>query len=140
MEFDGSFGLAEKSPVKEADRQIDESRIQAEELIFEAELLLSDSLALEASEKQEEHFLEELPRAVFVGIGQGGVTGGGDAEVFQFTLTSAQAAGDFPEGMGSAQLAEEHGHKLSPAGEASSMAFGTGFLNDLIKFISGKEL
>ncbi len=36
---------------KEAGRQIDEGRIQADELIFEPEFLLSDSLALEASEK-----------------------------------------------------------------------------------------
>ena len=45
--------------------------------------------------------------------------------MFQFALTTAQTAGDFPEGMGSAQLAEEHGHELAPAGEASGVAFGT---------------
>ena len=60
--------------------------------------------------------------------------------MLQFALTTAQATGDFPEGMGSTQLAEEHGHELGPAGEASGMAFGTGFLNGLMKFISGKEL
>jgi hypothetical protein len=60
--------------------------------------------------------------------------------MFQFALTTAQTAGDFPEGMGSAQLAEEHGHELAPAGEASGMALGTGFLNGLMKFISRKEL
>ena len=49
MKFDGSFGLTEKSPVKKADRQIDDGRIQADELIFEPELFLSNSLALEAS-------------------------------------------------------------------------------------------
>lgn len=58
----------------------------------------------------------------------------------QFALTTAQAAGDFPEGIGSAQLAEEHSHELGPAGEASGMAFGTGFLNGLVRFISRKEL
>jgi len=49
MKFDGSFGLTEKSPVKKADRQIDDGRIQADELIFEPEPFLSNSLALEAS-------------------------------------------------------------------------------------------
>ena len=55
-----------------------------------------------------------------VGIGQGGVAGSGDAEVFQFALTTTQATGNLPEGMGSAQLAEEHAHKLTPGGEASA--------------------
>ena len=44
MQFDGSFGSAEMSPVKEADRQIDDGGIQADELILEPELFLSDSL------------------------------------------------------------------------------------------------
>ena len=52
MEFDGSFGLAEESPVKKADRQINEGRVQADELIFEPELFLSDSFALEAGQKR----------------------------------------------------------------------------------------
>ncbi len=49
MELDGFFGLKEKSPVKEADRQIDDGRIQADELIFEPKLSFSDSLTLEAT-------------------------------------------------------------------------------------------
>ncbi len=77
---------------------------------------------------------------MLVGIGQGGVTGGGNAEVFQFALTTTQATGDFPEGMGSAQLAEEHGHKLAPAGEASRMTFGLSLYNGSMKFIAGKKL
>ncbi len=60
--------------------------------------------------------------------------------MFQFALTTAQVAGDFAEGMGSAQLSEEHSHELAPAGEAPGMALGMGFPNGLVKFISRKEL
>src|SRR5512142_2289517 len=89
MELNSSFGLAEKSPVKETDRQINEGGVQADQLIFEAELFLPDPFFLEPSQKHEENVLKELPRPVFVGIGQGGVAGGGNAQMFQFALTSA---------------------------------------------------
>jgi hypothetical protein len=42
--------------------------------------------------------------------------------------------------MGSAQLAKEHGHKLTPGREASGMTFGLGLFDGSMKFISGKEL
>jgi hypothetical protein len=42
--------------------------------------------------------------------------------------------------MGSAQLAEEHGHELAPAGETPGVAFGFGFLDEFLEFISRKEL
>jgi hypothetical protein len=69
MEFDGSFGSAEMSPVKEADGQVDKGRIQADELILKPEYFLPDSLVLEALKEEEKEFLIELPGPVFVGVG-----------------------------------------------------------------------
>jgi hypothetical protein len=42
--------------------------------------------------------------------------------------------------MGSAQLAEEHGHELTPARKAPSMAFSSGFLDRLLKLSPRKQL
>ena len=69
MEFDGSFGSAEMSPVKEADGQVDKGRIQADELILKPEPFLPDSLVLEALQEKEKEVLIELPGPVFVGVG-----------------------------------------------------------------------
>jgi len=58
----------------------------------------------------------------------------------QFALRAAQTSGDFPKGMGSPQVAKEHGHELPPAGKASGMTFSLGLLNSAMEFISGKQL
>jgi hypothetical protein len=38
------------------------------------------------------------------------------------------------------QLAEEHGNKLAPTGEATRMIFGSVIADSLLEFHSGKEL
>jgi hypothetical protein len=42
--------------------------------------------------------------------------------------------------MGPAQMTEEHGDELTPAGESSGMAFGASLFDGLLKFMSWKEL
>lgn len=77
---------------------------------------------------------------MFVRVGEGGAVGSGNAQVFQFALTTSEASDDLPEGMGSAQMTEEHGDELAPAGEPSGMAFGASLFDRLVKFMSRKEL
>ena len=60
--------------------------------------------------------------------------------MLQFPLAALEATGDFSEGVGSPQVAEEHGHELAPTGEPPGVAFGFGFLDEFLKFISRKEL
>jgi hypothetical protein len=48
------------------------------------------------------HLLIQFPGTMLVGIGQGRVTGSGDAQVFQFPLTASKTSGDLSEGMGTA--------------------------------------
>jgi hypothetical protein len=42
----------------------------------------------------------------------------------QFAFTASQAVADLAQRVGMGQLAERHGHELSPAGEAFGGAFG----------------
>jgi len=77
---------------------------------------------------------------MLIGIGKGGSARGSDSQMLQFTLTASQASANFPEGMGSAQLTEEHGNKLAPASESSGMSFGFCFPHGLLKVDSGKQL
>ena len=77
---------------------------------------------------------------MLIRIGQGGAAGGRDTQVFQLPLTASQTPGNLPEGMSSIQLTEEHGHKLSPAGESPSMPLGFRFYDCLLELISRKQL
>jgi hypothetical protein len=42
--------------------------------------------------------------------------------------------------LGLSELAEEHGHELSPAGEPSGMALGAVLADQLLKFQARKQL
>jgi hypothetical protein len=63
VQFDGSFGPAEVSPVKKADRQINNGGIQANQFILETELLFADSFVLDPFKEEEKEFLIQLPGA-----------------------------------------------------------------------------
>ncbi len=75
-----------------------------------------------------------------VRIRQGGMAGGSDSKMFQFTITASKASGNLPERVGAAQLTKEHGHKLAPTGKPSGMSFGFGLLHGLEKLGFGKKL
>jgi len=60
--------------------------------------------------------------------------------VFQFALAGSEAVGDFAQGIGFSQLTEEHADELVPAGEAPGVAFGVSSFDELLEFMSWKEL
>jgi len=140
VQFDSPFGTPKFRPVKESHRKIDDGRIQAEQLILEPKLLLSDKLLGTSLMELEKDPWVKFPRAMFIGIGQGGMSRSCDPQMFQFSLAASQTPGDFSQRVGSSQLAEKHGHKLPPAGETSGMAFSFGFFHDLMKFNPRKQL
>ncbi len=140
VQFDRPFGPSEMSPIKNAQTQIDGGRIEADQLVFEPEFLLSRKLSSTSVEQLTKQMLVKLPGAVFIRIRQGGAAGGSDTQMFQLPLTASQAPSNLPEGMGSAQLTEKHGHKLPPAGESPSMALGFRFSDRLLELDSRKQL
>ncbi len=77
----------------------------------------------------------QLPRTMSIGIGEGGSVWDTNSHMFQFPLTVSGTFSNFSEGMDSAQLAERHGHELSPTRKAPGMTLGLGFLID--RFIVG---
>ena len=61
--------------------------------------------------------------------------------MMQFSFTAGQASADLPQAMSTAQLAKQHGDKLSPAAETACMALGFGLLQDqLLKLPARKKL
>src|SRR4030043_1530902 len=124
MEFDRSFGPAEFGPVKKGYGKVDDRGIQTTQRILETKFLLRKRLATATLKETEKDFLVKLPGAVLIGISQGGTARSRNAQVLQFSLATSEASGYFPEGMGSAELAEEHGDKLSPTAKSFGAALG----------------
>jgi len=88
-------------------------------------------LFAEARQRGPEQFFEQGGGAVLVGVGQGGSTRRfGHAKMDQTAQATGEAVADVAQGIGAAELAEEHGDELGPAGEALSGAFGVMLLHE----------
>jgi hypothetical protein len=91
-------------------------------------------------EEMEEDLLIQLPWTVLIGISQGGMGRSRNAQMFQLTLTTSKAPGNLTERMGAAQLAKQHGHKLSPTTKSFGMTFCLGDPDQMLKLQTRKQL
>ena len=140
MQFDSPLGSSEMGPIKDAQTQVDGSRIEADQFVLESEFLHARKLASTSIEQLTKQMLVKLPRAVFIRVGQGGAAGSSDPKMFQLSLTTSETPGNLAEGMGSAQLTKKHGHELSPTSESSSMPLGFRLSDGLLELDSRKQL
>jgi len=140
VQLDGALGAAELGPVEHGGTQVDHRRVQADQLVLEPELAAPGDLGLAAAEQRLEHRAVELPRPMLVGVGQRRARGGLDAQVLELALATAQAAADLPQRMGTSELAEQHRHELTPAGEATGVALRARLLDQGLEFGARKQL
>jgi hypothetical protein len=141
MKLNGSFGLPEPGPIKHGQAQINGTGIHADQFVLEPELSLSDFDLYPAPIKElDKDMLIQLPWTVSVGISQGRMTRGSNAQMLQLPLAASKASDNLTEGMGSAQLAEEHGHKLVPTRESLGITFCLGDHYQLLKLHPRKQL
>jgi hypothetical protein len=141
MKLDGSFGPPELGPIKHFQAQINGAGIHADQFVLEPEFPLSDFDLNPAPVKElDKDMLIQLPGPVFISIPQGGMAWSCNAQMFHLSLAASKASGNLTEGMGPAQLAEKHGHKLAPASESFGMPFCLGDRHQLLKLRSRKEL
>jgi hypothetical protein len=141
MKLDGSFGLPELSPIKHLQTQINGTGIHANQFVLEPELPLSDFDLNPATVKEfDKDMLIQFPRAVLVGISQGRMAWSSNAQMLQLPLAASKASRNLTEGMGPAQLAEEHRNKLAPTWESFGMPFCMGDRNQLLELHPRKQL
>lgn len=93
VELDGPFRLMIRGPVEKGQAQLDEAGIEAEELVFETELLLPRGDRPHLPEKLVKNRLIELPGSFAVRIGKGR-TGRGilDAKMPELAEAACKAA------------------------------------------------
>nr|WP_321474122.1 hypothetical protein [uncultured Paludibaculum sp.] len=78
---------------------------------------------------------------MFVGIRKGGPAGRfGDTEVHEFAEAATESAADLSQEVGAAELAEEHGNELGPAGDAFGGAFGAVVPDESGELIAGEAV
>ena len=78
--------------------------------------------------------------AMLVGVGQGGFIGSlADTQMHQLAQTAAQAVADLAQGIGMAQLAEQHGDELGPAIKPLGGALGLVLLHQTPRTPSGES-
>jgi hypothetical protein len=140
MKLDGSFGAPKLGPIKYSQAQINGGRIHADQFVFKPELSLPNNLDTASFKELKENLLIELPWTVLIGISQGGMARSSNAQMFQLTLAASKASGNLTEGMGAAQLAKQHGHKLAPTSESFGMTFCLSDRDQVLKFRTRKQL
>ena len=102
--LDATLGAAEPGPGEQAEAERDGGRVQAEEFVLEAKLVLAGAQGLlpaEAGQRGKEEFFEQRCRTVFVGIGKGGAARrSGNPYMHQPPQAAAQAVADLAQRIG----------------------------------------
>ena len=129
VDFDSTLGATELGPRKEPQTQRDGGRVQRQELSaelkFRRPVVPQHALGAEPLQGRPEQVLEEAGRTVLGGVGERGLLRCLiDAQVGELAQAAGQAVADLAQGVGLSQLAEQHGHELSPAGEPLRTALG----------------
>jgi hypothetical protein len=95
------------SPVKHLETQIDNGGIQADQFVLESKLPLPGVDLTTAPLKEfQKYKLIQFPGTMFVGIGQSGMGGGTNTQMFELTFTASETPGNLTERVCSPQLAE----------------------------------
>jgi hypothetical protein len=136
MDFHGAFGGAVLGPVEDLGAEVNDGAVQTVEFAGDQQrgLGMGGEFGAEMVQQGEKEILIDLPGAVLIGVGQGGMFGGfGDAEMDQFAFAGLESFVDFAEALGLAELTEEHGDELVPTAETAGVAFALMAANDLFK-------
>jgi hypothetical protein len=128
------------SPIKHRQAQINGARIHAHQLVLKPKLFLPNGLHPTSLKELQKDMLIKLPGAMLIGISKGGMAGSTDPKVLELAFATSESSRDLPKGMGLAQLAKQHGHKLTPRTKSFGMTFGAGHFNQMLKLYTRKQL
>ena len=140
MKLDGSFGPPEPGPVKYFQAQIDGGRIHADQFVFKPKPSLPNDLDTASLKELKEDLLIQFPWTVLIGVSQAGMARSSNAQMLQLPLTASKTSANLTEGMGSAQLAKQHGHELAPTCKSFSITFCLGDHDQMLKLHTRKQL
>lgn len=115
-----SLGGVEPGPGKHLHAQINHAAVQSEKLAGKLQriALRAGKLLAQMVDQRKKQILINLPTAVFIGMGERGVTGClGHAPMHQFAFAGLQPLANLTQAVRLPQLAEQHRYKLIPTGK-----------------------
>ena len=118
VQLDRTLGAAEPRPIVHGQAQVNDVRVEADQLVLDAELLFAHGFGCHDVEQAVEDLLEQLSGAMSIDVGQRRAGRGFDAQMGQLALAALQPTFDFPQRVGAAQLVKQHTYKLAPARQA----------------------
>ena len=140
MQLDRALAAPVLRPVEDRGAELDQRGIEREQLVLEAEAVAAGHLAA-TPEKLIKDAAIKLPGTMLVGVGQGGARGRvRQSQVAQLAFAGGQPAADLAQRLRPAQMAEQHGHELAPAGEPACMALGLVLPNSPLELMAGKQV
>jgi hypothetical protein len=139
MQLHRPFRAAKHRPGKHLGTQVDDGRIETEQLVFESERLRAGHGATSCQDLIE-HRLIECPWPVRVGVRQRRPTGGRRPQMHQLALATRQAAADLAQRMRAPELREQHGDELVPARESARVPLRPRVHHGLLKLGARKKL
>ena len=135
-----SLGAPKFRPIEDTHTQIDHRRVQAHQLVLEAELVFCLDAAAHPLKQLVEHLLVQLPGPMAVGVGQRGTRRRLDPKVCKLAFTALQSAADLAQRVRPPQLAEHHRYKLAPTAQSLRRALRTRISDQFLEFQPWNEL
>ncbi len=139
MQLHRALPAPEGSPRKQVGTQVNDRRIQTQQLIRETKLLRPRDRATARQQLIEDRLIQ-LPGTVRIGIRERRPLRGGDPELRQPAFTARQPAADLAQRVRAPQLAEQHRDKLAPAREPPRVPLGLRLHHEVLKVRPRKEL
>jgi hypothetical protein len=138
--LDPALGAPELGPGKQAQAQTDGGRVQREQLVLEAELVLARpeaSLRPKPLRHRPEQVFEQVRGTVDVGVREIGLARAGtNAQMYEFAQAALKAIADLAQRIGAGQLAEQHGGEVRPGREALGAVLGLVLVDQPGEFVA----
>ena len=109
-------------------------------IVLEAKLVFAEHPRRNGLVEPVEHLLEQLPRAMRVGIGKRGARRCLDPKVRKLSLAALQAAFDLAQRMRAAKLTEQHRYELAPTRKSFRRVLGAGRLDHALELKARNKL
>jgi hypothetical protein len=140
MQFDGALRAPKGRPGEHLGAQLDDRRIQTQELVLKPKLLFGSDCRLTPGEQLVEDRLIQLPRPMLVRVAQRRPFRHGDPQMRETSFTARQASNDLAQRLRLPEVTEQHRDKLPPAGETARVALGFRRLDGALKLRTRKQL
>ncbi len=139
MQLDPAFGAPKLCPIEKSGTQIDRRDVEREQFVLKTKTMFRCDLSASFEQRVKDRF-EKLPRAMRIGIGQGGSRRSDDPQMTELPLRGGKAVTDLSKRLRSAKLAKQHRHELRPARKPTGMPLGAMVANLFVELDSRKKL